>query len=172
MKSKAARRTIPLSPILLSALKAWKLIYPRPFGDQIDAEGKRLREPAKASHLVFPNGDGNIEEAGNIATRGLIPIEIAAGVTVDTGERDAEGRPILAAKYPGLHAFRHFYASLCINPREAGGYGLTPKEVQVRLGHESITTTLDIYGHLFPRGRRRRRDCGGREPAAGVGSAT
>ena len=57
-----------------------------------------------------------------------------------------------AAKYPGLHALRHFYASWCINRREDGGLGLTPKLVQERLGHSTIGMTLDVYGHLFPRG--------------------
>jgi integrase len=26
----------------------------------------------------------------------------------------------------------------------------TPKAIQARLGHASITTTLNLYGHLFP----------------------
>ncbi len=67
----------------------------------------------------------------------------------DRGGRDrlGDGR----RKYSGLHATRHFYASWCINPPEAGGLGLTPKAVQERLGHSSITITLDVYGHLFPR---------------------
>ena len=56
------------------------------------------------------------------------------------------------AKYTGLHALRHFYASLCINSREHGGLGLLPKAVQERMGHSSITMTYDLYGHLFPRG--------------------
>ena len=56
------------------------------------------------------------------------------------------------AKYTGLHAFRHFYASWCINRRADGGLELPAKLVQERLGHSSIVITLDLYGHLFPRG--------------------
>jgi integrase len=33
-----------------------------------------------------------------------------------------------------------------------GGLELPAKVVQERLGHSSITVTLDTYGHLFPRG--------------------
>ena len=33
-----------------------------------------------------------------------------------------------------------------------GGLGLSAKAVQVRLGHSTITMTLDVYGHLFPSG--------------------
>jgi len=81
----------------------------------------------------------------------------AAGVTKpvlnDKGEpaRDAEGSPIVEPKY-ALHAFRHFFASWSINPKERGGPELPPKVVQQLLGHGSIVVTLDRYGHLFPRG--------------------
>jgi len=43
-----------------------------------------------------------------------------------------------------FHELRHFYASTLIHA------GLHPKEIQVRLGHASITETMDTYGHLFP----------------------
>jgi integrase len=69
---------------------------------------------------------------------------VKVGVDVTTPEGNA--------KYPGLHALRHFYASWCINRREDGGLGLTPKLVQERLGHSNIAMTLDVCGHLFPRG--------------------
>ena len=74
--------------------------------------------------------------------RGLRPTLINAGVT--TG--DGRGRVY------GLHAFRHFYASWCINRRADGGLELPAKVVQERLGHSSIMMTMDVYGHLFPRG--------------------
>jgi integrase len=54
------------------------------------------------------------------------------------------------AKY-GLHAFRHFFASWCINSRAKGSRELPPKEAQELLGHSSIVMTLDLYGHLFPK---------------------
>lgn len=88
----------------------------------------------------------------NIVSDWLRPAVIAAGVTVPTGEVDDEGVPVVAPKYTGLHAFRHYYASHCINAKADGGLGLDPKLVQERLGHSSITLTMDVYGHLFPRG--------------------
>ena len=84
--------------------------------------------------LVFPNGIGKVESLANIINRGLIPAQ--------------PGK----AKYTGMHALRHFYASWCINRKEDGGMALPPKIVQERLGHSSIMMTLDVYGHLFPRG--------------------
>lgn len=65
---------------------------------------------------------------------------------------DDEGKPIMAAKYSGMHSLRHFYASCCINRQTDGGLGLPPKSVQERLGHSSIVITMDTYGHLFPSG--------------------
>lgn len=56
------------------------------------------------------------------------------------------------AKYTGLHALRHFYASWCINRRVDGGLELPLKVVQARMRHSSIQLTADRYGHLFPRG--------------------
>ncbi|TKD26656.1 MAG: site-specific integrase, partial [Mesorhizobium sp.] len=103
-------------------------------------------------HYVFPNGSGNIESRSNIIKRGFLPSQIAAGVTVPMEEKDDEGKPIVAAKYGGLHALRHFYASWSINRPQDGGLGLPAKVVQERLGHSSITMTMDTYGHLFPRG--------------------
>jgi integrase len=60
--------------------------------------------------------------------------------------------PVKLAKYTGMHALRHFYASWCINRKFDGGLELPAKVVQERLGHSSIVMTLDRYGHLFPSG--------------------
>ena len=58
----------------------------------------------------------------------------------------------MAAKYTGLHALRHFYASWCINRKADGGLELPPKVAWHRLGHSSIVVTMDTYDPLFPRG--------------------
>ncbi|MFE4940974.1 tyrosine-type recombinase/integrase [Streptomyces sp. NPDC056649] len=47
-------------------------------------------------------------------------------------------------KYPTPHDLRHSHAAALIS----AGHGLT--YVQRRLGHESIQTTSDTYGHLLP----------------------
>ncbi len=44
----------------------------------------------------------------------------------------------------GLHALRHYYASLLIR------HGESVKVVQARLGHASASETLDTYSHLWP----------------------
>jgi integrase len=59
-KSDAARREVPLVPIVINTLRAWRLECPRSAGDG---------EPRL--WLVFPNGEGNVERHANIHTRGL-----------------------------------------------------------------------------------------------------
>jgi hypothetical protein len=89
---------------------------------------------------------------------GGVPAQIAAGVADPMmGEGggpklDPDGRPLTEARYTGLHALSHFYASWCINREEDGGLGLPGKVVQERLGHSSIVMTMDVYGHLFKGG--------------------
>jgi integrase len=124
-KSAAGERVVPFGKLVSNTLKEWKLACPK---SELD--------------LVFPNGVGKVESLANIINRGLIPAQFAADVVTKDGK----------ARYTGLHALRHFYASWCINRPADGGLGLPPKVVQERLGHSSITMTYDRYGHLFPRG--------------------
>jgi integrase len=136
-KSGAGERTIPLGPLVLGALREWKLLCPK--GDL---------------GLVFPTRRGNIVRHENIIRRALIPVQIAARVVKRKHGKvvhDEAGKPVQEAKYTGLHALRHFYASWCINRRADGGLELPAKVVQERLGHSSIVMTMDTYGHLFPR---------------------
>jgi integrase len=118
-KSAAGERVVPFGKFVANTLREWKLRCPR---SDLD--------------LVFPSSEGKVADHANIIRDGLIPAQLAARVV------NKEGK----AKYTGLHVFRHFYASWCIDR------GLPPKIVQERLGHASITMTYDRYGHLFPRG--------------------
>jgi integrase len=122
-KSAMSRRTVPLAPEVVTDLKEWRLACPK---GELD--------------LVFPNASGRVEQHKSM-------LESTAPVLADAGVVDKDGKP----KY-ALHAYRHFYASWCINPVSRGGRALSAKEVQALLGHETIGITMDIYGHLFPRG--------------------
>ncbi|HTN60915.1 MAG TPA: tyrosine-type recombinase/integrase [Devosia sp.] len=134
-KSDAGEREIPMAPIVINTLREWRLVCPK--GEL---------------GLVFPNTKGGVEAHSHLCHAGLEPSWIRAGIAVKVGGK-AEGEPpALKPRYMGMHALRHFYASWCINRRQDGGLELPPKVVQERLGHSSITMTMDVYGHLFPRG--------------------
>src|SRR5262245_33110581 len=114
-KSQAGERTIPIGPAVVNALREWKLACPN--GEL---------------GLVFPNTLGKFADHANIVQRILSPPQIAAAVTV--AAKDEDGKPTVEAKYTGLHALRHFYASWCINRKADGGLELPLKVVQERLG--------------------------------------
>jgi integrase len=85
-KSAAGAREIPMAPIVLNALREWRMACPK---GQLN--------------LVFPNGSGKVENHANIANRGFYAIQREAGII------GARNNP----KY-GLHALRHFFASWAI----------------------------------------------------------
>lgn len=131
-KSENSERTVPLPPNVVATLKEWK-----------------TKCPASDKGLVFPNLSGGILSHQELMRDGWGDAQVKAGLSIDTGELSKRGKPVLAPKYSGLHATRHFYASWCINPKRQGGLELTAKEVQDRLGHASIKLTLDTYSHLW-----------------------
>lgn len=53
---------------------------------------------------------------------------------------------------PRIHDLRHTHASWLL------AAGVPPHVVRMRLGHESIQTTVDTYGHLLPDAQRAARD--------------
>lgn len=118
-KSQSARRTIPVSKILIDELRAWRNIAPN---SELD--------------LVFPNSNGNPLCPSNMVKRVLNPIQIRAGVTKlsKAGELQAKYSP---------HAFRHAAASRWIKS------GADFKRIQKWIGHENVELTLQTYGHLI-----------------------
>lgn len=85
--------------------------------------------PGDPDALVFTSPSGSTLNHKNFYRRHFKPAVAAAGL-------------------PGelrFHDLRHTCAALCI------ALGAHPKAIQERLGHSSITVTLDRYGHLFPK---------------------
>lgn len=122
-KTRASRRTLTLPAFLVEVLAAHLAAYPP------GPEG-----------LVFTSPEGQALRRNAFRRRYFIPALRKAGI----GEwiEDAKGRPRLQ---PGarIHDLRHSHAALLIAQR------VHPKVLQERLGHASIRTTLDTYGHLF-----------------------
>lgn len=78
LKSKAGYRSIPMAPLVVNALREWKLVCPN-----------------GVLGLVFPTGNGKVESHSNIAQRGFEPIQVAAGITVPRSVLDDTGKPII-----------------------------------------------------------------------------
>lgn len=103
-------------------------------GDDLVAELRRWKEicPPSDLDLVFPDEAGNVLPEGKIR-RAIYEVQKRIGML------DPTAKP----KYH-VHALRHFYASVMIDEQTP------PKRLQERLGHASLTMTMDLYGHLFP----------------------
>jgi integrase len=123
-KSAAGTRSIPIGPSLVAALLTWK-----------------LRCPPNPLNLVFPGRAGAVLKQHTMAAK-FLRLQIAAGLAIDTGKRDAQGETVWAARY-GWHDLRHAAASAWI------AQGVDLKRLQVWIGHENIQLTLDTYGHLI-----------------------
>jgi hypothetical protein len=78
--------------------------------------------------LVFPAAEGGPMRHSNFYVRHFLPACQRAGLPEGTR----------------FHDLRHSHVSILI------GLGSHPKAIMERLGHSSITVTLNTYGHLFP----------------------
>ena len=80
----------------------------------------------KDNNLVFANQVGKLYNPSNFNNRFFQPILKEANIK----------RRIT------FHDLRHTHATLLLSK------GISPKVVQERLGHSSITVTMDVYSHV------------------------
>jgi integrase len=133
-KTAESERVVPLGQVTLDAIAAHLATYPActvTITDRIDPRKPVERE----ARLVFTMEDGSA-----VARHSWSSIWAPAANAADLPSRT------------GLHALRHFYASLLI------WHGESVKTVQKRLGHSSAAITLDTYAHLWPDADDRTRD--------------
>lgn len=121
-KTSGSRRSVSLPSFLLAMLS-----------EHLDAM------PANLDALLFLSpGGGGTRRAGDGGA-------VRHGLFVRRIFKPAVKTALPAEKHSlRFHDLRHTCASLLI------AAGAHPKLIQARLGHSSITTTLDRYGHLFP----------------------
>lgn len=94
-----------------------------------------------ADELVFTTPAGKPIQHSHFHSRVWKPTveRLAARVDADGNPRTPD-----LAKRPTVHSLRHTHASALIQS------GIPLTVIQRRLGHESIQTTSDVYGHLAP----------------------
>mgnify|MGYP003083550196 FL=1 len=83
----------------------------------------------------------------NLPSSTLIFPTIYGNYMCDRNERATLKKRLSALGLPdyGFHLFRHTHASMMLNS------GTNWKELQHRMGHKSITTTMDTYAELAPK---------------------
>lgn len=120
-KTKTSRRNIPMSQNLVSELREFKKIQQR----YIDFLGDKWHAPAPTP--VITGSFGSRLNTSNFKSRYFKPALQKAGLP--------------CIRY---HDLRHTHATLLMKAK------VNPKIVQERLGHSTITQTLDTYSHLVP----------------------
>ena len=102
----------------------------------IDALARHIESFPPGRHgLIFTDGDGD-------------PVRRTAFSVIWQPAARAAG----LERGVGVHALRHYYASLLIR------HGESVTTVQARLGHTSAAETLNTYAHLWPDSEDRTRD--------------
>lgn len=127
-KSKKSRRTISLSPVLVEMLAR-------------HVAGKAPTD------LVFTTKRGHAIRHSNWYSRVWQPAVLRAR-QCDYHARETPDRPCdcpgVLTKQPTIHTLRHSHVSWLIDDK------ITLLAVQERVGHDSIDTTIRVYGHLAP----------------------
>lgn len=138
LKTKRARRDVPIGPAAASAIRAWRVrrgpspafMHAGPQNDRQRLAGRLFPAPDGAplwGHLAF------IRECWLPMMRRANPVEMLP-------DSKGKNRPVQAF---GPHTLRHAAVSLWI------AQDLAPKRVQELAGHSSLQMTMDLYGHLW-----------------------
>lgn len=137
-KSRRSRRTLALAPEVVDVLTpliesrpAYEYVFTNTTGGPV--KHRTFSKEAWAPAVRLANG-----EPAQPAKHGRVAVR-----------RDADGNEITPlhppiGKRPRIHDARHSCASWLL------AAGVPINVVQAHLGHESITTTVDRYGHLMP----------------------
>lgn len=123
-KTAKSRRQIPLTADVATELRKYKKLqdwHKNLLGDLWQNEDQN-------KDLVITNQFGAILDTGNFTQRYFKPYLKAAGI-------------LASVKF---HDLRHTHATLLLVQ------GVNPKIVSERLGHSTVTMTLDTYSHLLP----------------------
>lgn len=133
-KSKSGRRKVHVDETVVAALRrqkkkqaAWKLALGGGWSATFDAFDEHGKPVVVPNDLVFTNPDGTH----------LSPVAIPVKF-----QRRARAAGLNVIRF---HDLRHTHATHLLMA------GADPKYVSERLGHSSVSFTLDRYGHVLPR---------------------
>jgi integrase len=131
-KTPMSRRTVPLPPVTMKAMRDWKKAQAR---DRIKV-GAEWQDHG----LVFTTHFGEPMDGHNLTTRNFRRIMAAA----ELGAWEGEGKKRRFRPSFRPYDLRHTCATLLLQAGE------NAKVVSERLGHSTITLTMDTYSHVLP----------------------
>ncbi|MEU9977946.1 site-specific integrase [Streptomyces sp. NPDC051014] len=137
-------RDVPLPPSVAEALQAHMDAH-KPV--EITLPWRKPDGPKVTARLLFTNTASGLVWRSNFNIQEWKPALAAAGLIPDAGE---DGKYVSAREH-GMHALRHFYASVLLDAGES------IKAVSEYLGHSDPGLTLRVYAHLMPSSQERTR---------------
>ena len=127
-------------------IKGQMICKPTP---KTDAGNRKVAVPSSiiAELKKFHEEMENYFKKHDLPSSTLIFPTIYGNYMCDRNERATLKKRLTALGLPdyGFHLFRHTHASMMLNS------GTNWKELQHRMGHKSITTTMDTYAELAPK---------------------
>ncbi|MCH5674426.1 tyrosine-type recombinase/integrase, partial [Streptomyces gilvus] len=137
-------RDVPLPPSVAEALRVHMDAF-KPV--EITLPWRKPDGPKVSARLLFTNTASGIVWRSNFNIQEWKPALAAAGLI---SEADEDGK-YESAREHGMHALRHFYASVLLDAGES------IKAVSEYLGHSDPGLTLRVYAHLMPSSQERTR---------------
>ncbi|WP_405018144.1 site-specific integrase [Kitasatospora sp. NBC_00070] len=137
-------RDVPLPEPVADALRAHMKRFPPV---EITLPWMKVGGPPVTKRLIFTSTSDSIVWRGMLNEDYWKPALAAAGV-IPVRRR---GESHASAREHGMHALRHFYASVLLDAGES------IKAVSEYLGHSDPGLTLRVYAHLMPDSRHRAR---------------
>ncbi|MCX5340518.1 tyrosine-type recombinase/integrase [Streptomyces atratus] len=138
-------RDVPLPPSVAKALRVHMDTF-KPV--EITLPWRKPDGPKVSARLLFTNTASGVVWRSNFNIQEWKPALAAAGLIPDAGPDGKHG----SAREHGMHALRHFYASVLLDAGES------IKAVSQYLGHTDPALTLRVYAHLMPSSQERTRN--------------
>ncbi|MFZ4177824.1 tyrosine-type recombinase/integrase [Streptomyces griseoincarnatus] len=137
-------RDVPLPPSVAESLRAHMDAF-KPV--EITLPWRKPDGPKVSVRLLFTNTASGLVWRSNFNIQEWKPALASAGLIAEAGE---DGKHQSAREH-GMHALRHFYASVLLDAGES------IKAVSEYLGHADPGLTLRVYAHLMPSSQERTR---------------
>ncbi|WP_371481958.1 tyrosine-type recombinase/integrase [Kitasatospora sp. NBC_00315] len=137
-------RDVPLPDVIGRAFKAHLEAFP---AAEVTLPWLTPDGPPLTKTLLFSRAEGGAVRRSDFNTYAWKPALVAAAIIPEPGK----GERHQAAREHGMHALRHFYASVLLDAGE------NIKALSGYLGHSDPGFTLRVYTHLMPSSDRRAR---------------
>ncbi|MEU1880915.1 tyrosine-type recombinase/integrase [Streptosporangium sp. NPDC020072] len=134
-------RAVPLPASIAEALKKYQIQFP---AREVTLPWEELDGKPRTLRLIITGRNSNALRGCTISDKVWRPALVRAGVvTQEQVDERTPGRPNQAIRQHGMHALRHYFASMLLDA------GVSVKALAEYLGHSDPGYTLRTYTHLM-----------------------